>query len=775
MKIRKEHKTRTVQFPKNIIILKEKQVNENPTGYKNSDKWKEIENMPTNQRKIKWKSREERQRNRTKFQIIFSIVLFVMFLILAAVGFSVWNQYRDRLMKSQFEQLQMSARSLGGSIETSMKEYVWDFRILESIQNTEAEKPWEDASHYSRYLDQQTSFVTDIFWMDADGKFLGSISGKKFRNPVSLTETEDGLCIIQMEDENGKRHIVIREAASGEKQFCMAVDEEAYYQKLISRIRVGENGYVVVKNSEGKIIMHPEGEQWGIDVIEGRKEIYPDLDLSSLEKMVEEQKSGKEGISQYYSYWWSDPQLPRVYKVSAYVPVELGGDFWVVSAVMDYEEFYEPIKDGFMNILFVAAGILVIVLLLFVFLGKMFSDRKKSEAEITYLKELNSLLEEVHQGEEKIAHQQRLQIMGTMTGGIAHEFNNFLTPIMGHAELLMMEFPEDTEEYDSAHEIYEASEKAKDVVRQISTLSRKNVETVYRRIPAQKLLTRAVKMTESVCPANIKLVSSIHVSDVEILGNTTQINQVILNICVNAVHAIGKKEGLLEVQAVVKERKEIPGAVTDHLPDMWKQYLKVTITDNGCGMDKEVQKHIFDPFFTTKKGGEGTGLGLALAEQIILSHKGYICVESQPAHGSSFFLYLPVAEEGRKVDTEQHEKKYRIIVADDNAKVLQMLEKNFCRLGIEIVTCMKAEKLKKCLEEQETDVLFIDEGLEDGSGVEFCMAASGKYPGMRKIIMADHITRELAEARQRGIIDNWVEKPVSDTTLLEAVRQCLDS
>ena len=345
--------------------------------------------------------------------------------------------------------------------------------------------------------------------------------------------------------------------------------------------------------------------------------------------MVEEQKSGREGISQYYSYWWTDPELPRVYKVSAYAPVDLGGDFWVVSAVMDYDEFYEPIRDGFINICLIASGIFLLVFLLFVFLGKMSSDRKKSEGEIKYLKELNALLEEVHQGEEKIAHQQRLQIMGTMTGGIAHEFNNFLTPIMGYAEILMMELPPDSEQYDSACEIYEASEKAKEVVRQISSLSRKNVETVYRLMPAQKLFTRAVKMVESICPVHVKLTADIQAGEAKILGNATQINQVILNICVNAVHAIGKKEGMLEIRVRLCRRQELPGHVAERFLDLWKKYLTITITDNGCGMDKEVLKHIFDPFFTTKKGGEGTGLGLALAEQIILSHKGCIYAESQ--------------------------------------------------------------------------------------------------------------------------------------------------
>lgn len=728
--------------------------------------------MLKNSGEIKWTISE--RKNKIKFQTVFLGILFLLLLFLTAAGVGVWKKYRDRLMENQFEQLQISARSLAGSMETSMKEYIWDFHILESIQDHETATPWEDTQKYSAYLNEGNSFVEDVFWINKDGEFLGSISGKKFQNPVFLTESKEGIYFLQMEDEKGKRYIVLKEKLFTEKQFCIAVDEEEYYQKLISRIRVGENGYVVVKNSDGKIIMHPEDEQWGIDVIEGRKELYPNLDLSSLERMVEEQKSGREGISQYYSYWWTDPELPRVYKVSAYAPVDLGGDFWVVSAVMDYDEFYEPIRDGFINICLIASGIFLLVFLLFVFLGKMSSDRKKSEGEIKYLKELNALLEEVHQGEEKIAHQQRLQIMGTMTGGIAHEFNNFLTPIMGYAEILMMELPPDSEQYDSACEIYEASEKAKEVVRQISSLSRKNVETVYRLMPAQKLFTRAVKMVESICPVHVKLTADIQAGEAKILGNATQINQVILNICVNAVHAIGKKEGMLEIKVRLCRRQELPGHVAERFLDLWKEYLTITITDNGCGMDKEVLKHIFDPFFTTKKGGEGTGLGLALAEQIILSHKGCIYAESQQGKGSCFRIYLPVTEAETEIVSGQEEKHYRIIVADDNAKVLQMLEKNFSRLGIEIKTCMRVDTLKQCLEEQEADVLFIDERLADGSGVEFCMAAAGKYPGMLKIIMADYMTRELAEAKKRGIIDNCVEKPVSDTVLLEAIRQCLD-
>ena len=220
------------------------------------------------------------------------------------------------------------------------------------------------------------------------------------------------------------------------------------------------------------------------------------------------------------------------------------------------------------------------------------------------------------------------------------------------------------------------------------------------------------------------------------------------------------------------KRNSLSQELADKLRDSWEDYVEIQIQDTGCGMNQETMKHIFDPFFTTKKGGEGTGLGLALAEQIMMSHKGYISVESKPGVGSTFYLYLPAMDTEQKMIVPTASGKYRIVIADDNAKVLELLEKNFRKIGIEIITCRDVERLKECLEESETDVLYIDETLEDGSAVEFCMSIAGKYPQMKKIVMAAHITRELAEAKQHGIIDGYVEKPVSEVTLLDAVRQC---
>ena len=511
-----------------------------------------------------------------------------------------------------------------------------------------------------------------------------------------------------------------------------------------------------------------------IPVIAGRKKMYPDLDYSSLEKMIEDQKKRKEGISHYYSYWWTNEERPRVQKISAYSPVQIGDSFWVVSAVIDYDDLYEPIAEGFLKMVCIFVGILLAAGIAVVLFGRVMRDMRRAVREINDLKELNEQLEKMHRSEQSIAHQQRLQIMGTMTGGIAHEFNNFLTPIMGYAELLMMELPEGSEEQDSAKEIYEASEKAKDVVRQISSLSRKNVETVYKNISIKKFMTRAERMMESVCTPLIHMESEFRVDDEMILGNVTQLNQVLLNVCVNAVHAIGKNQGNIRISCHSEEKEKLAQGVIEKLSDVWKKYIHIQVKDNGCGMDKETLRQIFDPFFTTKKGGEGTGLGLALAEQIITSHKGYIYAESKKGEGSTFHIYLPVLDTEHMPQIVQNipRKDYRIVVADDNAKVLQLLKKNFEKIGIQIQTCMKREELQKCLEQQEADVLVVDETMEDCSGVDFCMSLAGRYPDMLKLIIIDGVSREVAEARQKGIIDGYVEKPVSDTAILEAIRNC---
>lgn len=701
--------------------------------------------------------------------IVFGLILLA---IVLSLGRAIWDDYRDEIMENQKNQMLITSEILAENMELALSEYRDNLNFLCSLKQTETEN---SGNIYRKYLEVKVGIEEDIFREDARGKRLASVKGIRLTNPLFVSAISPKESVWQYEDADGKKFMVFKQQLENGEFLCLAVDEEQYYQQLISGIRIGTNGYIMVKNSDGIIMMHPEPEQWGIHVIEGRKKLYPELDFSSLEAMVLEQCSGNKGISEYYSYWWGSPVLSMVKKISAYAPVKLGDDFWVISAVVDYDDFCAPVEKGFQQVSLLFVGALAAFAVLMLFAGKLLFERKKALEEIEELKELNERLEKIHQGEEMLAHQQRLQVMGTMTGGIAHEFNNFLTPIMGYAELLMLELDEESDAYDSAREIYEASEKAKDVIRQIASLSRKNVETVYKSISADKLCSRVLKMIESICPANVHLLREIRLHGEYILGNATQLNQVVLNICVNAVHGIGKKEGQITVRVNSSAREEllkIPQLANVRIAEAWEKYLHMEIQDNGCGMDADTLRQIFIPFFTTKKAGEGTGLGLALAEQIITSHKGYIYAESRLGEGSSFHIYLPVMETGaeKEVIQESRKKEMKIVIGDENMKILQMLKKNFSRLNIQVFTAREKAELLNLLEEENPQVLVVNEHIDHGSGVNFCMSLQGKYPDMIKIIMADCFTREIVEAKQQNIIDGYVAKPVSDTAILEAVR-----
>lgn len=710
---------------------------------------------------------------KNKIQSIFVISLLIVLAVILSMGCAIWYDYRDEIMENQKEQLLITSEILAENMELSLSEYQDNLVFLSSMSETQPEKEL-----YGRYLETKGGLESDIFWEDAKGKLIGSVNGLMLKNPLLVTGISGEESVFQYEEESGRKYLVFKKRLEGNRYLCLAVDEEQYYRQLISGIQIGTNGYIMVKNSQGMILMHPEAEQWGIHVIEGRRKLYPDLDYSSLEAMVKEQCSGSKGISEYYSYWWGSPSMSRVKKISAYAPVEIGQDFWVISSVVEYDDFCKPIEAGFRKVSLLFIGTLAALAILAAVVGKLLFDRKRAMEEIVALRELNEKLEKIHQGEEMLAHQQRLQVMGTMTGGIAHEFNNFLTPIMGYAELLMMELPEESDAYDSAREIYEASEKAKDVIRQIASLSRRNVETVYRSIEAGKLCSRALKMVESICPVQIHLEKEIDLGSACILGNATQINQVILNICVNAVHAIGQQEGYIRIQAKCVDSREllkIPALESTGISEEWKQYMRICIADNGCGMDAETLRQIFIPFYTTKKAGEGTGLGLALAEQIVTSHRGYIYAESEPGKGAVFSIFLPVMEAGKEKEAMHCGRRgeLKLVIADDNVKILQMLSKSFSKLkNLEIFTCREKKELHRLLEDENPDVLVIDASIENGSGVDFCMSVQGKYPDMLKLVMVDYFTKEIVEAKQKKVIDGYLAKPVSDTAILEEIRGC---
>ena len=235
-------------------------------------------------------------------------------------------------------------------------------------------------------------------------------------------------------------------------------------------------------------------------------------------------------------------------------------------------------------------------------------------------------MEELNRQTQEFAHHQRLELMGTLTSGIAHEFNNLLAPIMGYSILILEKLPpEETEIYDEVLEIYNTSTKAKTVVSRLQDLARKNAGTDFHTLLLDDVVRKVVEIANPAKPKPVEIQMNLNGNGQRIMGNETQISQLLLNLLINSFHATEANGGTVTIGTEVKEKK-----------------LLLSVSDNGYGISEENMKRIFEPFFTTKKGGQGTGLGLAIAEQVVEEHKGTIKVESKEGVGTTFLVELPI-------------------------------------------------------------------------------------------------------------------------------------
>ena len=243
---------------------------------------------------------------------------------------------------------------------------------------------------------------------------------------------------------------------------------------------------------------------------------------------------------------------------------------------------------------------------------------------------------------------QKLEALGTLAGGIAHDFNNLLSVIIGFTELATDEVPTDGMARRNLEEVSRASRRAKALVQQLLTFSRAGAPE-RSRVSLQLLVEETLRFLRASLPPTLQL--STHMDDtIEVVwGNASQLQQVVLNLCLNAAQAMEGQNGRLEVSLL---RVAVEGTPSETLPSFPPGvYAELCIRDTGCGMTSEVQARIFEPFFTTKAIGEGSGLGLAVVHGIVTSHGGAIRVESQPGVGTTFQVYLPLAEHAVSTDT----------------------------------------------------------------------------------------------------------------------------
>ncbi len=287
--------------------------------------------------------------------------------------------------------------------------------------------------------------------------------------------------------------------------------------------------------------------------------------------------------------------------------------------------------------------------------------------------------------EDQLLQSQKLEAIGTLAGGVAHDFNNILFPIIGYAEMTLDGLPEGGIERRNVKEILDAAYRARDLVRQILTFSRKN-EKELKPARLRPIVKEAVKLMRGAIPSTIEISEDIR-DPGPVMADMTQIHQLIVNLCANAYHAMAEAGGTLEVG--LKEAEIGPDEAEAHPDAAPGKYVKITVRDTGVGMAPEVAARIFEPYFTTKRKEEGTGLGLAVAAGIVRYHGGFIAVESAPGKGSVFRVFLPLirsaaAHRDAPAPRPPQGGSERVLIVDDNAQVVEMMAQMLTGLGYDV-------------------------------------------------------------------------------------------
>lgn len=379
--------------------------------------------------------------------------------------------------------------------------------------------------------------------------------------------------------------------------------------------------------------------------------------------------------------------------------------------------------------------------------------------------------------EKQFRHAQKMEALGTLAGGIAHDFNNILFIITAYTELLISDMPKSSKARDNIMEIDIAASRAVDLVRQIRTFSR-HEEQEKRPIEIQPVLKEALRLLRSSLPTTIEFRQKIDKNCGTILADPTQIHQVIMNLCTNAYHAMQENGGILEVNLsrVVIGSDDIDGNLS--LPP--GQYLMLTVSDTGHGIDKLVMDQIFEPYFTTKAKREGAGMGLATVHGIVESDGGAITVESELDKGTMFCVYFPCAEESANKNLLSIESvpggKERILLVDDDKQIIRMGKQMLETLGYNVTTLADSVVALETFRAHPNrfDLVIIDKIMPKMTGTQLAEELMRIRPDIHIILITGLEEGMTAEDCKKMNIKECVMKHAGTRELAKAIRRVLD-
>ncbi|MBU8910827.1 MAG: response regulator [Desulfobacterales bacterium] len=379
--------------------------------------------------------------------------------------------------------------------------------------------------------------------------------------------------------------------------------------------------------------------------------------------------------------------------------------------------------------------------------------------------------------EAQLRQAQRMESIGTLAGGIAHDFNNVLFPILGHADMLLADIPEDSPSRDSLNKIYTSALRARDLVRQILTFASQDTNELIL-MEMQPVIKEALKLIRSTIPTTIDIKQDIRSDCGTIKADPTQIHQIVMNLATNAYHAMEDTGGELKVSLKEVNLRDDEVITPDMTPGV---YACLIIADTGTGMDKNVTEKIFDPFFTTKGTGKGTGMGLSVVHGIVNSAGGAIHVYSEPGKSTKFNVYLPVIKSSLEEQKPQVAKLMqggteRILLVDDEILIAKMLQQILERLGYHVTSLNSSIDALEVFRanSDKFDMVITDMGMPNMSGDKLSAELIKIRPDI-PILICTGFSEKMTEEKIASLnIKGFVLKPVVMKDLAGKIREMLD-
>jgi len=378
--------------------------------------------------------------------------------------------------------------------------------------------------------------------------------------------------------------------------------------------------------------------------------------------------------------------------------------------------------------------------------------------------------------ESQLRESQKMQAVGTMAGGIAHDFNNILSAILGNVELAKQDAGDASPAMTSLLEIEKAGRRARDLVRQILTFSR-NETTLRSTMDLNEVVHETARLLKVTLPPSVDLVVQIDEHVPAVMADATQVEQALLNLCTNAMHAIGNNKGTISVKLSstysMPLRRERRGTSRGH-------HVTLAVRDTGTGIDPETMERIFEPFFTTKPVGQGTGLGLAVVHGIMRTHQGSVGVQSKPGKGSVFTLYFPPAKSPAPAvrpalgvpSSVQGNGKHVMYVDDDEALVF-LVERVLTRKGFRVSSFSDPHLASLALREraQEFDLLVTDYNMPGFCGIDLLREAREVRPDLPVALASGYVTPEIEQQAFAEGAGALIHKPNDVEELCDIVQK----